>query len=91
MPVSSGHKVKHDARFTVAEWLTHSPAMLEATGSRLSFGDISENNLSNQYSLQHKVTVWHCRNCYVSGQNKRLSPEGHFQDLYINALLIYYD
>jgi len=40
----------------LAEWLTHSPATLMVTGSRPSFGDISEVKFSNRYSLQHRGT-----------------------------------
>jgi len=35
-----------------------------------------------------KWSVWHCRNCNVSGQNKRLSPEGRFPDRYTNTIVI---
>ena len=38
-------RIAHNAsirRFTVAEWLKHSPATLEVMGSRPTFGGISE-------------------------------------------------
>ena len=44
------------ARFTVAEWLTHSPATPEVTGSRSTIGGISEIHISNRYSLRHGGT-----------------------------------
>jgi len=37
-----------------------------------------------------KLSVWHCRYCNVSGQNKRLYIECRFQDRYINAIIIIY-
>jgi hypothetical protein len=36
--------------FTVAEWLTHSPAMLEVTGSRPTVGGNAEVYFSKRYS-----------------------------------------
>jgi len=78
-------------RFTVAEWLTHSPAALEVTGSRPSFGDISENDFSNGVSNTHwlKWCVWHCRTYNVSGQNvKRLSLEGRLEYGNTNVVII---
>ena len=44
-------------RFTVAEWLTHSPATLEVTGSCPTFVGISEICFSNRYGLQHRATL----------------------------------
>jgi len=43
-------------RFILDEWLTHSPVTLEVAGLRPIFGDISEINFSNWYSLQHRGT-----------------------------------
>ena len=43
-------------RFTVAEWLTCSPATLEVTGSRPTFGGILEIYFSNRYSHRHRGT-----------------------------------
>ena len=42
LPVSTAECERGYIRFTVAEWLTHSPATLEVTGSRPTFGGISE-------------------------------------------------
>jgi len=38
----------------VAEWLTHSPAMLQVSGACPSFGDSSEINFSNGYTVSGK-------------------------------------
>ena len=38
-------------QFTVAEWLTHSPAKLEVTGSHPTFDGISEVCFSNRCGL----------------------------------------
>ena len=45
------------SRFTVTEWLKHSPATLEVTGSRPTFGGVSEIYFSNRYSLRHGGTL----------------------------------
>jgi hypothetical protein len=37
--------------FAVAEWLKHSPAMQEVTGSRPTFGSIPDIYFSNRYIL----------------------------------------
>jgi len=49
MVMSSAHSLSRHLngyipyrRFTVAEWLTHSPATLDVTGSRPNSGDFSE-------------------------------------------------
>jgi len=47
---------------------THSPATLEVAGLRHSYGDISEINFSNQYSLQHMELRMVCGN--VNGNAK---------------------
>ena len=52
--------------FTVAEWLKHSPATLEVTGSRPTFGGISEiyflESIQSPARRDLKLSVWHCGN-----------------------------
>ena len=52
------HEFIDPRRFTVAEWLTHSFARLEVTGSRPTFGGVSEQPISNLYSLRHGGTQY---------------------------------
>jgi len=72
--------------------LTHSPATRVMTGSRSSFGDNLEIKFlelrQSQEQRDIKWYVWHCRNCNFSGQDKRLSPEGHFWDRCTSAITI---
>ena len=51
---------------TVAEWLKHLPATLEVTGSRPTFGDISEiyflESIQSTTRWDLKWSLWHCGN-----------------------------
>ena len=48
--------IRGSCLFTVAEWLTHSPATLVVMGSHPTLGGISEIQISNRYSLRHGGT-----------------------------------
>ena len=59
----------------MAKWLTHSPATLEVTGSRPTFGGISEIHMSNRDSPALRDLKGLCGiaeltvTCNVSGDN----------------------